>query len=414
MKSISTLLQISQQKQLSSAAYSPASPGSMLPVPLAHLTGATNGMGDDTLPTSLRAQVQRFQTYTPQQIQEQLQHLHIRQQQEPEAVLHTTAPGVAALLQQRQQPQGFPGSDLQTSQAERDVSPTKDNSGSMLHHLLSQSPKPAPVNAGPSNPFSYHQQRKASYPEGGVVTAPLLASHLRQQNPDPLPQSDLYAMIGNVASLPSHDLPSFPVNIQPREGSPTKGLGRRSPIHDLQMASIAEDTGEEIPGHSGRPFVATSPVNTALEEFPNSEDSQQIGTIPGMQAGQAISLHMKNSLFSHQPQPHVSVSNGTHGPFGYALQQHSSHPSMPAMPSSLNPYLNSHSILTRISTVLSSNGIPHYQSNSGFVVEHEGVKLQILCNLPHLNTIHMQFIAGDAMQYQTLSSQLATQLQFAE
>lgn len=381
----------------------------MVPVQLTHLTGITNGMDNDTAHTSLRAQVQPFQTYTPQQIQEQLQHLHIQQHKESEVMMHTAAPGVCALLQQHPQHQKpLLGVDTQSMQAVRETSPTKDSNSSVLHHLLSQSPKPVAPNSGvQSNPFSRHQSRRASFPENVPRTAPLLASQLRQKHPDAVPPSELYAMVGNVASRLNHELPSFPVNIETREGSPTKGLGQRSPTHDHQMASIAEDTREETTGLSARSS------RLALNMLPNGMDIQrEVGysTIPGVLNRTRSLQHSKQQeLLSQMP-----ASNGTHFSFGYPVQQNSNHAHMPVIPTTLSPIPNSHSILNRISTVLSSNGIQHYQSNGGFLVEHDGVKLHILCNQSHLNTVHMQFIAGDPLQYQTLSSQLATQLQFTE
>lgn len=192
---ILSLAQLLQQKQLTSTVYSPASPESMVPVQLTHLTGITNSMGNETAHTSLRAQVQPFQPYTPQQIQEQLQHLHIQQHKEPESVAQS-APRVAALLQQ-----------------------------------------------------------------------PLLGSQVSQQKTDSVPPSDLYTMIGNIASHPNTELPSFPVNIQTREGSPTKGLGRRSPIHDHQMASIAEDTREEVTGCSTHAILPNSSTCRELTTY---------------------------------------------------------------------------------------------------------------------------------------------------
>ena len=89
---------------------------------------------------------------------------------------------------------------------------------------------------------------------------------------------DLHGYPGNNLlnhTAPAHSqLPSFPVSIlQNREGSPTKsiygtsptgsssvGVGRRSPIHDMQMDSIAEDLTED----STTPTEINAPVNIAM------------------------------------------------------------------------------------------------------------------------------------------------------
>ena len=351
--------------------------------------------------TSLRAQVQPFQTYTPQQIQEQLQHLHIQQCNESESSVHSAAPGVAALLQQPPQP---PPTALDGRSLE--ASPTKE-SNSVLHHLLSQSPKP--VSIIQSNPVGHNQVQRSSFHES--MATPLLASQLHQKSQDAAHSpSDLSAMIDNVASRPNpnHDLPSFPVNIQTREGSPTKGVGRRSPISDYQMASIVEDTSEEITGLTTQQFVANSPVSMLQHTMPNGmgrQSEQGYCNIPGLQ------LHINHPTDSQQFQSQVSASNGTNRYHHYYVQHGADHVNMPIMPTTLNPVSNPQTILNRISTVLSNNRIHHYQSNGGFVVEHDSVKLLIACNSSYPNHVRMQFIAGDPMQYQKLSTHIAAQLQ---
>ena len=409
------LPQISQQKQLTPVGYNTPSSGSFFPMQLNQLTGIANDIGTASTVqhTSLRAQVQPFQSYTPQQVQEQLQQLHIQQRNEPEVMLQSTATGVDTVRQQQQQQ--FRSIDSPCADDGRESSPTKDtNSSSFLHHLLSRSAPMSipPPNTAQSNCFNYHQPRRPSYPDSGTTTAPHLASHLRHHTHSP----EYFAMMGNIASQTKQELPTFPVTIQTRDGSPTKSLGRRSPNHDMQMASIAEDTTE---CNTRTPESSTSPINSMHGMFQDGEDMQQRRPLfQGMQSKAAFSMLMEpQPQQQQQQQPYSHGANGTHGlTLGYTnnffVQQHNNHLSTPIMTPAFNLYSNS--ILTRISTVLSNNGMQHWQSNGGLVVEHDGVKLQIVCNLPHLNTIQMQYIAGDTMQYETLSSQLATQLQFVE
>lgn len=363
-------------------------------------------MGDNSTRTSLRAQVQPFQTYTPQQIQQQLQHLHIQQHNESESVIPTVVPGVAAVPQQQNQHhQNFHTVEEQSLQSCREASPTKESS--MLHHLLSQTPKPG--NITQNSLFSPQQSHRASFPDN--MPGPFMASKLRQPSPVKDPSLDLSAMMGNIAP---HDFPSFPVNIQNREGSPTKGLGRRSPNHDHQMASIAEDTSEEIAGLSTGPFVASSAGSIAAHLLSNGMDNQEDGhcTVPGITTGTPLDLHA-----SHSTEPQLLMqmcnSSGNQGTLGYhnfPPQQRSNS----IMQDTLNHPPSSLGILNRISTVLNSSGIQHYQSSGGFIVEHNDVKLHIMCNPSHFNTIRMQYIAGNPVQYETLSSHLARQLQFTE
>ena len=73
-----------------------------------------------------------------------------------------------------------------------------------------------------------------------------------------------------------------------------------------------------------------------------------------------------------------------------------------------------HSMLSHVSTVLHTCGIPYQHCNGAFHVDHQGVRLQILVgNFPHLaaqSAIQLQYVAGDAAHYQTLCSHLYTQL----
>lgn len=391
-------MQISQQKQITSAAYNTPPSESAVPLQLTHLSGITNGMGDKSGCRNLRAQVQLFQTYTPQQIQEQLQHLHIQQPDDSESMVHTVAPGVTALLQKpKQQQQSMQAAEGQDLLVGRESSPT--SSSSMLHHLLSQSPKPS-SNIPSSILFNPHLSHRASLSE---------ASQL-QQSQDAVPSSDLSVMMGNVAS---YEFPSFPVNMQTREGSPTKGMGRRSPIHDPQMASISEDIREEPIGLSTPPFVATHScgISAHTNDIKHNHDEGHC-TVRGFPTGTTTEL--LHNPTEAQLLMHVHDSSGNQGSLHYPNYYSQQQCDNSIVQEPLNCPPSSLSILNRVSAVLNINGLPHYQSNGGFIVEHDDVKLRILCNSSHLLTIRMQYIAGNPIQYQTLSSHLARQLQFTD
>jgi hypothetical protein len=231
---------------------------------------------------------------------------------------------------------------------------------------------------------------------------PLLASSLQQPTENAMSPSDISAMLGNTASRPNHDLPSFPVNVQSRQGSPTKALGRRSPILEYQMASIAEVTGEEVTGGVlCRQLVPSSPISAAQ----NGLEQQSEGGYCNIAITQSVAL-ASHSTEVHELHSHISSSSDTPGSLKYFSQNRSD-----PVSTLLNPISSSHNVENFISTVLTSNRLHHYQSNGGFVVEHDGVKLLIAYNPTQLNTIRMQFIAGDPIKYQTLSSHLAAHLQ---
>lgn len=367
-------IQIPHHKQLSSTSCNPSTGDSFVPIQFTQLSDIPNGVEGNVRHSSLQAQVQPFQTYTPQQIQEQLQHLHIQQQNDTDTVqvttLHKQSHITSACREEQREPPQI-----------------QESGSSMLHHLLSQSPRSSLSN---TNSAVVHHH---AHPDN----IPLLISQQQQRQTSTMKPSDLSAMLGNVASHASRDLPSFPVNIETQQGSPTKPVGRRSPVQDYQMASIAEDTREEVVGGiPERVVVATHPGITMQYGLPNGLEQQNEKTYP------CIATGMTRSSYSTQM---LSCDNHTQ------ISQCGDPLNTIRLPTSMSP---PQSILNHISNILNGNQIQHYPTIGGIVVEHDGVKLLIASNTPHLNTIHMQYIAGDPTQYQTLSSHLATQLQFTQ
>ena len=347
----------------------------------------TNNIENDSMHTSLRAQVQPFQTYTPQQIQEQLQHLHIQQQNELDSSAHAVAPRVTALLQQAP-PQ--PPLDEQSLHCGKEATRNQESNTSVLHNLLSQSPKSVdtilnnPIGHNPTQRFLFHEN----------VTVPRSASKQHQQSQEAASiPSDLSFMMTNIVSCTDHDVPSFPVSMQIYEDSPTKGLGQHNPIEDYPMSSIAEGTNEDITESTIQQSVSSNLAEHALPNGIGRVSEQVSGATRGISpTGSKMLLSASNEEVAHRH------------PFPW---QHGDHMNMP----SSSVVSNSQSILNRVSTVLNNSRIQHYRSNGGFVVEHDGVKLLIACTPSHPNTVHLQFIAGDPIEYQTLSSHLASQLQ---
>lgn len=203
--------------------------------------------------SNLRAQVQPFQTYTPQQIQEQLQHLHIQHHDDCES------------HQQRDE------------RGEKDSSPQKE-SGSMLHNLLS---------------------RPSSNVQSSIATQNLFPLHFARQQ---LPPPNLSAMLRNVVSKTNHDMPSFPVTMQSLQGTLQQGQGRQSPIPDTRGASVAEGTTQRIDESiSGSCHKHPSLANNGLE-FSTMPPSKSSLPVSSFKMPDTILTHISNVLSATQLQ----------------------------------------------------------------------------------------------------------------
>ena len=380
---------MSHQTQLSSVT---CNSGTMLQMPPTHPSCVTNGEGEITTHNSLRAQVQPFQTYTPQQIQDQLQRLHIQQHNESES---------ETVAQQRSIQTRIPLAfrEGQKTTAEEEPSLRKETSNSVLHHLLSQSPKqPAPS----SNPQAGHHDPHTFIPDTFIPDDPTAQNLLKQPlhpHDSTMEQSDASVMLSNIASHSNRDVPSFPVNVQNRQGSPTKGLGQPSPVHEFHMTSIAEGTTEEVKRIFGYP------TTTIHDRQANGlEHVQYAGCEPGVRLGNNAT---DTQHLTHCPSWIPSSHKDFHQTPVDCI-------TLPLAASPLLPTVSPETILHHISNVLNGNQIHYYQSNCGFVVDHDGVKFVIACNPPHFSTIQIQFIGGDPVKYRTLSSHLALQLKFSQ
>ena len=81
-------------------------------------------------------------------------------------------------------------------------------------------------------------------------------------------------------------------------------------------------------------------------------------------------------------------------------------------PQQPNPAGNVQDVLSHVSAVLNHCGIQYHHNNGVFAIDHQGVRLHILvCHLAsQQNAIQLQYVAGDASQYQTLCSHLYNRL----
>ena len=92
-------------------------------------------------------------------------------------------------------------------------------------------------------------------------------------------------------------------------------------------------------------------------------------------------------------------------PLQQSFPNHVQHPTQP------HPHMPVEGILSHVSSVLSSCGIPFQHCDGVFTLEHQGVQLRILIsNIPYSN-IQLQYLAGDTTQYERVCAQLYNQLQ---
>lgn len=395
--------------------------------------------------TSLRAQVQPFlHDITPYQIQEQLQQLHLQHAPPLDSIpsgganLIATVGEVDSTLKQSSGSSSSMGSCGGPS---RKSSGGGSPGGSLIAHLLSSSPpvrtSTAPQSTSPPSHtllLQEHGIRRYSNPEQPHSQAYSSPSARRSSNPQTIPALSVYAN--------QHHLPSFPVAIvTPRESSPTKMMyhsnnsgtsgssGKHSPIHETQMDAIVETTEESVldigsgcghamappTGSSGVPRHTMSPRKMG---FPNCA--------PQLELAALLQSNVASSSFPYNNGRHlIGMLSTTTTAYGTSSPLHSfvtadmcspesycaawcpplfAHP-LPCPPP--QPYTTG--MLGRVSSILTQWGIPFEVRDGGnLTVEHHGVRLQILMAQ---NAIQIQYLAGDAHQYQTLCSHLASQFQ---
>lgn len=462
------------------------------------LTSATVHVGDVTSVSpappnvhSLRAQLQPFPENSPQQVQEQMQRLNI-QQGEPEVFVSKHGATVTtgflenSLAHPTSNGETLTASGSCSSIASSDISSRRGSTGSrsMLEQLLSQTPPanpiPSPQSQGVSTSSSNSLYSRSPPFQAEPHLHPLMArrlsnpyeprvqplrtseNHSARQQRYTLPNLYPHALLDHMAQQNAYN-PSFPVTMHPRrETSPTKSayssspttasnLGRRSPIHEVQMDSIAEDTTECTSNDKMNPSSPSSysPVGSPRNSRVQGDNKRQRKT--GMSiTNPSIQAHIANSFQPNgkpafrrnsYPKQHHYIDTALHMP-PFPQPRNVTSPPHTQTPTTTNAHtelLNHYNtayqgglsnvpavglpqggltgMLGRISMVLANCGIPYHQHSNGiFAVEHQGVKLQILVGtLPHLATpsaIQLQYIAGDTHTYETLCTHLASRLQF--
>lgn len=124
---------------------------------------------------------------------------------------------------------------------------------------------------------------------------------------------------------------------------------------------------------------------------------------------EATSMSLQNGLSQCYPEAiytngHNRSNHTTNAQLHNTLTTHIQHPALP------NAHMSIEGILTHVSSVLSSCGIPYQHNDGVFTLEYQGVQLQIyITNIPY--SIQLRYLAGDTTQYETVCTQLYNQLQ---
>ena len=153
--------------------------------------------------------------------------------------------------------------------------------------------------------------------------------------------------------------------------------------HGIHMVNHTPSSQSQYQPGSGLPLQTSYLYANALNHY-NSH-------LSGTTAFQAVMpTHPMNSPFYHHPHHH--------------------HQAPPPM--APHPQNNVQDVLSHVSSVLNHCGIQYHHNNGVFAVDHQGVRLHILvCHLAsQQNAIQLQYVAGDASQYQTLCSHLYSRL----
>ena len=145
-----------------------------------------------------------------------------------------------------------------------------------------------------------------------------------------------------------------------------------------------------------------------IHHMANQQSSSLVQGVPQMHTGflYANALNHYNVAAFHTVMPAHALMQ-PNSPFRHPAFSHHHHQQQQP-----NPASNVQDVLSHVSSVLNHCGIQYHHSNGVFAIDHQGVRLHILvCHLAsQQNAIQLQYVAGDASQYQTLCSHLYSRL----
>ena len=422
--------------------------------------GQVNTASMDTTITSmsLQKQLQPFQDITPQQIQEQLQHLHLQRRdftgmeymEQKESLPSTSIGSTGAVGSSGLGSSG--GDESSSSSLNSSTSHSRKSSGSsLLHQYLLSPPTPpsntshlsqSPQSVGTSTGmYGNEQTGPRRFSVQGPVTAPLsyLPKH-RNTLPDLFSTRPRFAGLPTI-ELPSHSqtlpgIPPSPRSPQPDGFSPCSSPENSSPL--LTQLMQAETPQSLLPrGRQSSPKRLTPSPTLGLEgrrsPSPNTLQKRR-------RAGVSLNHHEQAEVTAtidrfpvpNTQMPFMAVSHppillnsfpGDHAGVHQGFQPVQNIPIyFNQNISFLNPQVANQiaqqqvtELVSHISAVLKNFQLSHECTNNVFTVSHQGVEIQIrvggtphniLQNALQLNLQYMH-ISGDPQLYQGLCAQLA-------
>ena len=413
---------------------------------------------------SLQKQLQPFQDISPQQIQEQLQHLHLQRRDFTgmDYMEHKEMPsasGIGSTGAVGSSGLGSSGGDESSSSSlNSSTSHSRKSSGSsLLHQYLLSPPTPpsntshlsiSPQSVGISSAIYGNEQtgpRRFSVQGPTPAPLPFLPKHAHRNTlPDLFPTRGTRFPGLPTIELPSHSqtlpgIPPSPRSPQPDGFSPCSSPENSSPLLQQLMQAEAPSMSR---GRQGSPKRLTPSPTLGLEgrrsPSPNTLQRRR-------RAGVSLTHHEQAEVkatidqfpvpgsqlpFMAISHPPILLNNFSGDSTG--LQQGTSPSGFQPVQnipiyfnqniSFLNPQVANQiaqqqvaELVTHISAVLKNLQLSHECTNNVFTVSHQGVEMQIrVGGTPHnilqtalqLNLQYM-YISGDPNLYQALCAQLA-------
>ena len=295
----------------------------------------------------------------------------------------------------------------------------EQSAGLMMPQAGGRSPSPA---SRPTTPSSLQagdggeSRRRRSGAISPALQEQIQASIQTQQTVDQLPSSTLRDVLQNgrnhpfqpvvsdsnqlmskpAAGLMSQDLMSMLQSPLPSNPGLVGGAGRHHTPQLQENGQGIRMTNHSPPQAGGVPVHSSYLYANALNHY-NSQLS-----------GNSAAFHAAVMPTATQHHHHLIQPNS---PFHHH-HHHNPHSLPHHPPTNTQPSTNVQDVLSHVSSVLNHCGIQYRHSNGVFAVDHQGVRLHILvCHLAsQQNAIQLQYVAGDASQYQTLCSHLYSRL----
>ena len=395
----------------------------------------------------LREQLQPFQEISPQEIQTQLQQLHLKAQNE-------------STSNRTPSPQGFSSIEIETTESSSSVTSSRrgSTSSSILAQLLSSSTSTCTPNY-PVLPNSTQTSTTSTAEYINSLEAPINPRRFSMQSPSSslsyCPRQ-VHKKRNTLPELTPNNQPIFEDNILPLlrtsqelqtelESSSSQEVNGTSPENSYFVQSLNQ--GHQSPsfpyGSPGRISPSSLQVNDGLGRpiSPGVQERQRrqgitLNTQQHVQLATSIinndnyvgnpgTTSLRNGMFIVD-QPAILVNGVHHVPISYSQDSLQTTQHIPI-------YLNQHmsllhpkvanqiaqqqvgELVTHISLILKRFGIVYECNSNIFTISHQGVEFQIhvqvsphftLQNALQLNLQYMH-VSGDPQLYQNLCTQLA-------